>query len=1451
MPEIQITDLVPQETLDRLRELDREMQTVVDTYTNTARELARGIRVEVKVIGDLDKLNELQATNLRQVEENTRRLNQVTQERNTIVANTTNTISRALMEQERLNKQVREEYTGYERAKQIVTDYYGSLDEQTKRLARLNQLMKENSDKQKENTKNYEKGAIAEEEFLRAQGSLQAEYQKLKVSRSSLQRDLTAEIKMMQAGIGSYDEMSQTLELLKKAYKNLNEEMQGTEYAREMETAIQELDAHLKDAAADMGEFQRNVGNYAIAGQNGVVATESVIAALQQEALTTQDLIDQTKILEEAKVRLDTNDADYAATLAALNAKIDENKAKLMDVSDIMAKDATSAAEAEAQNKRLQEAMKHVDTTADGAQQRIDELNAKIERNNQVIERAIPTTERLARKQKELADAAREAGKEAETSRKANEGAANQLLSLMGINANFGSSLQKLGESGNVFEGLKTKVGAFGKTLTGLLANPWVLTFLGITGVAAGFKWWYDYNKGLIEASRLTKMMTGLAGEAADKVTADMQTLADHTGKGYKETLDGANQLVMQFGVSWSDAAKLMHDGIVAGADASGKMLENINKYAGAFKDAGIEADQFMAILANTKDGLFNEKALKSITDAGTRIRSMSKNAKSAIDGIGISADKMKKDLASGTITMVEAIQQITDKMSQLSPNSQEVGEVMKNVFGRKAAMAGEETLKSISDINDNLDEMKGQMGELGKVTEEHLAAQQELHETISAVFKMSDTTFEEMTTKAKTFFTEALTKVIKGLADVCNWFINIYNEAVHVRVCVATLIGTFKALWSVITGLFEVALNGFKSLGGAIEGLMLVMSGKFEEGWNKIKTTVVNGYDNLFGIIKQKGKEIGETFADEYNKAIDARLEPIKTKLEADEDGAKTKTTTDGTGGGGGGGLSDKEKKELEKRAKEELKRLNALEESKINLMEEGHEKELALIRLKFKKKIDEITGNGETEKALRLQLLAEMETELRKCEEKYQQELAKINLDNRLAAAEEGSKAELDLKLAKLEQSRLLEIEAAKKTGADVNLINEKFEKEKLKLKEDYADKWSKKMMEQAARETDAYNNEYMRQVIDLKRKYIQELAAAGDNVDKREEVEERFNRDMAALNQQLAEQTLNTEIGMLREILKNSNLSADERYRIEQTLTEKELQLLDAIAEYHITTNTKTKNSTQKWLDDNLKYINAFGQMAADVFNGINELVSQLYDNQIAKIEELQEANQQAGEREQEYISDLVNKKVISEEEGEARKRAAAAETERKEEELARKKAALQLKQAKWDKANSIAQATISTALAVVNALQTQPFWLGIAMAAVAGAMGAAQIATIAATPLPQYAKGTDYHRGGLAVVGDGGRQEVVMHRGSAWLTPDTPTVVDLPKGASVIPSVDEFTRDLVSIPTIEAVEVKSGHRPYDDRALRREVSQLNQQLRLMMRRQSSENKALQYELFKSKI
>lgn len=188
----------------------------------------------------------------------------------------------------------------------------------------------------------------------------------------------------------------------------------------------------------------------------------------------------------------------------------------------------------------------------------------------------------------------------------------------------------------------------------------------------------------------------------------------------------------------------------------------------------------------------------------------------------------------------------------------------------------------------------------------------------------------------------------------------------------------------------------------------------------------------------------------------------------------------------------------------------------------------------------------------------------------------------------------------------------------------------------------------------------------------------------------------------------------------------------------------------------------------------------------------MVTSAFDARIEQIEEEKEKNEEAGEEEKERIESLVESGVITKEEGEARKRAAEDRTAQKNKELEKQKAELEQRQAKWQKANSIVQTTIATSLAIMQAFAQAGPIAGAVLAAVIAAMGAAQIAIIAAQPVPKYAKGTKDHPGGLAIVGDGGRQEVIETDNGAYITPSVPTLVDIPKRARVIPNLVDYRK-----------------------------------------------------------
>lgn len=486
---------------------------------------------------------------------------------------------------------------------------------------------------------------------------------------------------------------------------------------------------------------------------------------------------------------------------------------------------------------------------------------------------------------------------------------------------------------------------------------------------------------------------------------------------------------------------------------------------------------------------------------------------------------------------------------------------------------------------------------------------------------------------------------------------------------------------------------------------------------------------------------------------------------------------------------LTDKEKRELEKAAKEKQKIKETYQESELALMDEGLEKELAKIGLAYSKKIAAVKGYSKEEIATRQNLAKEMQDKLDEFSIKYNSDREKKDVENALAVVKKGSQEELDLKLHQLELQREAEIDAAEKTGEDIFLIDDKYAKKKQELYERHASDQVQLIAENAAHEQEIRDAAYVMDTLALKK----QLASKEITQQEYAELEYQLKLDYVRKTSEAAIDALESELA-------TANLSTDKREKLEEKLAKLKADLAQKEAETEIDAINKVTKADEKAQKERQKNLKKWLQTASQAVGAIGNLVSSIYDGQIQKIEEEWEANEEKYDEDIERIENLAESGAISEEEAEARKRAAKDQTEAKNKELEKQKQEIAHKQAVWHKGVQVAETGIATARGIMEAFQLGPI-AGAVMAAVIGAMGAMQVATILATPIPSYAEGTkgnDRHPGGAALVGDAGKHEVIMYSGKAWITPDTPILVDIPKGAQVFPDVDKVDISNFDIP-----------------------------------------------------
>lgn len=525
--------------------------------------------------------------------------------------------------------------------------------------------------------------------------------------------------------------------------------------------------------------------------------------------------------------------------------------------------------------------------------------------------------------------------------------------------------------------------------------------------------------------------------------------------------------------------------------------------------------------------------------------------------------------------------------------------------------------------------------------------------------------------------------------------------------------------------------------------------------------------------------------------------------------------------------GKSDKAYEEAKKKAEEYAEYIKKITEdlakSRIDLITDGRKKEIAEVSKEYEDRIKEIKGNSEKEIELRKNLETLKGKAIAEINDKYDKELLEIekaNLENRLASIGDNSNEELDKRLnLQIQLNNMMrdaEINDAEKNGNDVLAIRMKYMKrendlimqnleERFGMIESNTDRMIDRQETAALEEANLLKKQYAngeigkedyeKRLYDIGVKYAKarlktllaeaeaEMTLVDINSEKAKELQERIDKIQAQIDQLSLDDANKKQeewIDKFKSGLSEMNDAARDSLGETAGIFEGLSDIMVGVAEKGKLTFKGTAEDVRQSFGYLLKSVEK-------IVSGITSLMTDIYDARIENIEKEQEANDEAYDKEIERIESLEENGAISTEEAEARKRAAEDKTAAKNAELEKKKAALQEKQAKWNKANSIIQTTIATSLAIMKAYSETGPILGNIFAAIIAAMGAAQVAVIAAQPIPKYAKGTKDHPGGLAIVGDGGKKEGIITDNGLFVTPDKPTLVNLPAHAQVIPDL----------------------------------------------------------------
>lgn len=652
----------------------------------------------------------------------------------------------------------------------------------------------------------------------------------------------------------------------------------------------------------------------------------------------------------------------------------------------------------------------------------------------------------------------------------------DRLKESLGLNSAFGESLLALGRGGEEAKGVFTAMGdgakALGKTLLTLMANPVFLAIAGVAAAGAAFKWWYDYNAGLVEATRLTQQFTGKEGDDLKAFRNEVQAVADAFNVDFKETIVAANALAKQFGISADEALKLVKDGFISGGNVTGQFLDNLKEYPAYFKEAGISADQFVAIVTQTnKSGVFSDKGIDAIKEANLRLREMTTATAAALDGIGISSEQVQKDLQTGAKTTFDVMRDISAKLNELPDSATQVGTAIADIFGGPGEDAGLQYLRTLKDISTNMDEVKGKAGLLGQLQEEQLQSQIELQNALSGLFDATGGNFKTLTTQAKVFVNQGLTAIIKGVIDIINYFIELYNESVLIRAIWNGIVAGFKTTFDTLGNLFGFFIDIVKATGTALKGAFTLDFDDVKKGLSDYAAA----YGNL---VKAQVKDITQNFKeglDDMQKKIKPITIPVSVgDTPKEPTGNKPVTTQNPTvtprGKSDAEKAAEQQAKQIEAAYKKNLEATRKLQDAQLQLETDEWAKRRQQTQYQYSRQIEDLQHQLQTEKDLNetgrqainatITALEQQQTEaLLKIEQDRQlQELAlqKESIELRLQAVKKGSEQERQLRMQLLENERQTALlqNQQKPTGQqqDAGAINASFDAKGAGIADEY---------------------------------------------------------------------------------------------------------------------------------------------------------------------------------------------------------------------------------------------------------------------------------------------------------------------------------------------------------------------------------------------------------------
>lgn len=426
-----------------------------------------------------------------------------------------------------------------------------------------------------------------------------------------------------------------------------------------------------------------------------------------------------------------------------------------------------------------------------------------------------------------------------------------------------------------------------------------------------------------------------------------------------------------------------------------------------------------------------------------------------------------------------------------------------------------------------------------------------------------------------------------------------------------------------------------------------------------------------------------------------------------------------------------------------------------------------------------------------------------------KAQEEAIRKKSEREQQAVIDAAKAEAEKILGrKLDPAKdaelILQIE--RNTANQRILIQQKAESEIVKARLEGIEKQNDLVEKSVEDQINALNIRTQNEVLAIDKAEQEKLLALDKKFAQGKINQEDYEKEKLRIQNEFIAKRIQAELSAAEEFLAIAKAAGTDTADAEKRIAELKIAL-------EKNTNRELKELRDNLLEDEKSNQEKRKQLLTELYGEAKNLIFSFIDSTFEKQKNAVEGEKRLLEERKQAEIDRINALQIGEEKKAAMLQALDVKTENQRRILEQRQQALEARKARFTKGvqaaaaggetivkvasilGDAAKAKAQAALLAANPLTAAfaPIALASAgtitgLAILTGALGAANVARILATPIPEYYTGTEDSAGGVVWLGEKGKELLITPQGQAYETPGTATLANIPAHSKVINNED---------------------------------------------------------------